>query len=61
MGRVLEPRFEEPTREASTPRPGRFFEVDANRVNAQYRNGLLLVSVPRSESARPRLVSVQAS
>jgi HSP20 family protein len=36
-------------------------EVDADRVNAQYRNGLLLVSVPRAESARPRRVTVQAS
>jgi len=36
-------------------------ELDADRVNAQYKNGLLLVSVPRSESAKPRRVSVQAS
>lgn len=36
-------------------------EVDPDRVNAQYRNGLLVVSVPRAESAKPRRVTVQAS
>ena len=36
-------------------------EVDADGVSAQYRNGLLLVSVPRAESAKPRRVAVQAS
>jgi HSP20 family protein len=36
-------------------------EVDADGVTAQYRNGLLLVSVPRAASARPRRVTVQAS
>jgi len=35
-------------------------EVDADRVNAQYLNGLLVVSIPRAASARPRRVSVQA-
>jgi HSP20 family protein len=36
-------------------------EVDADGVSAQYRNGLLLVSVPRAESAKPRRVAVLAS
>src|SRR5919199_1243440 len=31
-------------------------EVDPDRVNATYHNGLLVVSVPRAESARPRKV-----
>ena len=35
-------------------------EVDPERVSAQYRNGLLLVTVPRAASARPRRVAVQA-
>ena len=35
-------------------------EVDPDGVRAQYRNGLLLVSVPRAASARPRRVTVQA-
>ena len=35
-------------------------EVDPDRVSAQYRNGLLLVTVPRAASARPRRVAVQA-
>jgi HSP20 family protein len=36
-------------------------EVDPDGVRAQYRNGLLLVAVPRAASARPRRVAVQAS
>ena len=35
-------------------------EVDADGVRAQYRNGLLLVTVPRAASARPRRVTVEA-
>jgi HSP20 family protein len=35
-------------------------EVDADGVRAQYRNGLLLVTVPRAASAKPRRVAVQA-
>jgi HSP20 family protein len=34
-------------------------EVDPDKVSAQYKNGLLLLTLPRSESARPRRVSVQ--
>lgn len=36
-------------------------EIDADGVSAQYRNGLLLVSVPLAESAKPRRIVVQAS
>ncbi len=36
-------------------------EVDADGVSAEYRNGLLRVSVPRAESAKPRRVAVQVS
>jgi HSP20 family protein len=36
-------------------------EVDADRVQARYRDGLLRVSVPRAESAKPRRVAVQAN
>ena len=35
-------------------------EVDPDGVRARYRNGLLLVTVPRAASARPRRVAVQA-
>jgi HSP20 family protein len=34
-------------------------EVDASRVEAQYRYGLLLLTLPRAEAARPRRVVVQ--
>ncbi len=33
-------------------------EVDAGRVSADYRNGLLLVTLPKSEAARPRQVPI---
>jgi HSP20 family protein len=36
-------------------------EVDPNKVSAQYRNGLLLLTLPRAEAARPRRITVQAS
>ena len=34
-------------------------DVDAEHVNAEYRNGLLHVSVARRESAKPRRITVQ--
>jgi len=33
-------------------------QVDANRVKADYRNGLLLVTLPKSEAAKPKQISV---
>jgi HSP20 family protein len=36
-------------------------EVDAERVQANLRDGVLLVTLPKSESAKPRKVPVQAS
>lgn len=36
-------------------------EIDPDKVGAEYRNGLLLLTVPRAEAARPRRVSIQAS
>jgi len=33
--------------------------VDPNRVEAVYRNGLLMITMPKSEEARPRQVRVQ--
>jgi HSP20 family protein len=35
-------------------------EADPDRVSATYRDGLLVVTVPRAESARPRKVAIQA-
>lgn len=36
-------------------------EIDADKVGADYRNGVLLLTLPRSESARPRRVRIQAN
>jgi HSP20 family protein len=33
--------------------------VDRNRVEAVYRNGLLLITIPKAEEAKPRQVPVQ--
>jgi HSP20 family protein len=35
--------------------------IDPNRVEAVYRNGLLLITLPKSESAKPRQVRVQVA
>jgi len=35
--------------------------VDASRVEAIYRNGLLLVTMPKAEHAKPRQIQVQVS
>ena len=35
-------------------------EVDPDKVTAQYRNGLLVITAPRAAHARPRRVTVQA-
>ncbi len=36
-------------------------DVDPDKVSARYQHGLLLLTVPRAESARPRRITVQAS
>lgn len=35
--------------------------VDANRVEAGYRDGLLTITVPKAEEAKPRRIEVRAS
>ena len=35
-------------------------EVDPDKVSAAYRNGLLIITVPRAATARPRKVAIQA-
>jgi HSP20 family protein len=34
-------------------------EVDRDRAVAEYRNGLLLLKMPRSESSKPRRITIQ--
>lgn len=36
-------------------------EVDAAKVHADYRNGLLLVRLPKSEAARPKQIPVRVA
>jgi len=34
-------------------------EVDAAKIEAQYRNGLLVMTLPKAEAAKPKQISVQ--
>src|SRR6266404_2727852 len=36
-------------------------EIDENKVNAEYKNGLLLITLPKSEKAKPRQINVQVA
>ena len=36
-------------------------EVDAEQIQAAYRNGILLLTVPKAEHARPRQIKVQTA
>jgi HSP20 family protein len=36
-------------------------EVDEDRVKADYKHGLLTVSLPKAEKARPKQISVQVA
>ena len=36
-------------------------EIDDNRVSAEYKNGLLIVTLPKSEKAKPKQIQIQAS
>jgi HSP20 family protein len=35
--------------------------VDANKVNATYKNGILTVTLPKSEEAKPKQIQVNVS
>jgi HSP20 family molecular chaperone IbpA len=37
------------------------FEVDSNGVQAEYRNGVLSVRLPRAAEHKPRKITVKAS
>lgn len=34
-------------------------EIDANQIKAAYNNGLLMITLPKAEQAKPRQISVQ--
>ncbi len=47
---------------------GKFFrtielpvEVDSNRVQARYANGLLTITLPKSEAAKPKQIQIEVS
>jgi HSP20 family protein len=37
------------------------YPVDANRVNAQFNNGILTVTLPRSEANKPRKIEIKTN
>ena len=36
-------------------------EVDAEKVSAQYKNGLLLITLPKAEAAKPKQITVDVA
>lgn len=36
-------------------------EIDDDKVSAEYKNGLVLITLPKSEKAKPRQIQVQVS
>jgi HSP20 family protein len=36
-------------------------EVDANQVTAQYKHGILMVTLPKATAAKPKQISVSVS
>jgi HSP20 family protein len=36
-------------------------EIDDSKINAEYKNGLLLITLPKSERAKPKQIKVQVS
>jgi HSP20 family protein len=36
-------------------------EVDENKVKADYKNGLMMVTLPKAEQAKPKQISVQVA
>jgi HSP20 family protein len=36
-------------------------EVDADRISAEYRNGLLLIMLPKAEKAKPKQINIKVA
>ena len=67
-----ERRHEEETKEKKTHRIERFFgafsrsftlpeDADGTKVTAEFKNGLLLIRMPKNEMARPKQIEVKVS
>jgi HSP20 family protein len=54
--RRIERRFGAFLRQLSLPT-----EVDADKIDANYRDGILTVTVPKVEAAKPKRITVKAS
>ncbi len=37
------------------------YEVEADKIEARYRNGILEVTLPRKESSKPRRIAIQSA
>jgi HSP20 family protein len=36
-------------------------EIDGDKISAEYKNGLILITMPKSEKAKPKQIQVQVS
>ena len=36
-------------------------EIEESKISAEYRNGLLLITMPKAEKAKPKQITVQVS
>lgn len=54
--RRIERRFGQFTRSVTLPG-----QVDADKIDAQYRDGVLTLTVPKTDAAKPKRITVKAA